>query len=90
MNVQNSLTVDECLTLLEKVTAESERQLKQRQLEIVMRLKQNNCGLTPDETVLEITNALMTIVTIRLHGLEGLLSGTHRSTIKEMSLFNGR
>ena len=74
------ISIDECLDILQKETAESERQLRKRQLEIVMRLKQNNCGLMPDETVLEIANALMTIVRIRLYGPESLLGGTHRLT----------
>lgn len=83
VNLQNPLTINECLDLLERETAESERQLKKRQLEIVMRLKQHNCGLIPDETVIEIANALMAIVKLRLYGPESLASTTYKIEPKE-------
>lgn len=83
MNLQTTkskddlLTIDECLQLLEKETAESERELKKRQLEIIMRLKQRECILIPDETLIKIFNALMVIVKIKLYGVESLPLSTH-------------
>lgn len=75
-SINYPLTIDECLQLLEKETAESERQLKKRQLEIIMRLRQRECVLIPDEALIKIANAMMVIVKLRLSGPESLLSNS--------------
>lgn len=78
------LTIDECLRLLEKETAESERQLKRRQLEIIMRLRQKECVLLPNETLIKIANAMIVIVKIRLYGPESLL---HNAQFMDLDSF---
>lgn len=78
INVTLPLSIDECLQLLEKETADFERELQMRQLEIVMRLKQSDCGLISDQIIIEIANALMTIVKVRLHGPESLTCNRYK------------
>lgn len=78
-----TLTIDECIDLLQKETANFERQLKKRQLEIAMRLKQNSCAFISDKTLIEIVNALISIVQIRLHGPESLIVNIHKIEAEE-------
>jgi hypothetical protein len=81
--IEVSLTVDECIDLIQKETAEFERQLKKRQIEIVMRLRQKLCVLLPDETIIEIANAMMVIAKLRLCGPESLLRNPQRIELDE-------
>ncbi len=69
---EKRLTIDECLDLLEKETADSERQLKKRQLRIIMKLAQDASRSESDKSTRKIVNAAIDIVNTRLHGLESV------------------
>jgi hypothetical protein len=70
--IERPLTIDECLNLMEKETAVFERQLKKRQLRIIMRLAQDASHSESDKSTRKIVNSAIDIVNTRLRGLESI------------------
>jgi predicted metal-dependent phosphoesterase TrpH len=74
-NHQFPLTIDECLDLMQKETADFERQLKKRQLRIICRLAQHVNECDSDKITRQITNSVIDIVNTKLYGVE--VMGAH-------------
>lgn len=66
------LSLNDCLDLMQKETADFERQLKKRQLEIAMKLQMT--GQVSDSDFRKIVNSLIVIAIIRLHGPESAVT----------------
>lgn len=71
------LTIDECLDLIQKETADFERQLKKRQLRIICRLAQHVTKCDSDKVTCQIANSAIDIVNTRLYGVETLRGHLH-------------
>ncbi|MBU2703870.1 hypothetical protein Ga0466249_005020 [Sporomusaceae bacterium BoRhaA] len=75
--IDNPLTIDECLNLMEKETADFERQLKKRQLRIIMKLAQKVTECDSDKITRKIANSAIDIINTRLHGVESISGDWH-------------
>ena len=69
---EKPLSIDECLDLMQKDTADFERQLKKRQLRIICRLAQHTNECDSNNVTRQITNSAIDIVNTRLYGVEVL------------------
>lgn len=83
------MNIETCLDLLQKETADHERQFVDRQLEIILKLSNDRC--VPIENITFLVNAIILITRLKAHGVRALLDTQDRMLSKEYILdFIGR
>lgn len=84
------LSLEECLKQLADLTAESGKQLKKRQLEIIMRLEQKSGFSISNKDLQLISQALLVITNLKLYGVERIISDDCLVDLDDIASFRSR